>query len=295
MFEPYQRLSTDTGRLRGLGLGLALCKTLVELHGGRIWVKSRPSGGSTFGFSLPTDTAIPTAGSGGGSQLCKVLAIEDDEEIVGSVSLAFDSDWPEAALFTCTTGEEGMDWVEIEDPDIVILDLNLPDMSGFEVLRQLRLFSAVPVVVLTVREEEEDVAKALELGADDYLTKPFRKKELLARLRAQLRRHTTPDGEAPTVCGALRFDPATCQLKHGERDVNLTLIEGRIIHFLMRYPGQVVTHSRLSEAVWGEDCHSSNVSLRSHISRFRKKLETDPSDPRMILTKPGVGSGLAKP
>jgi PAS domain S-box-containing protein len=296
VFEPYHRMSGDKGRLGGLGLGLALCKRLVELHGGQIWVKSRPSGGSTFGFSLPVDTVTqPAVHLGKPGKLWKVLIIEDDQEIVDSISLAFEKDWPEAELLSTTTGEEGVDLVETKDPAIVILDLGLPDISGFEVLRQLRFFSSIPVVVLTVREAEDDVAKALEWGADDYMTKPFRKKELLARLKAQLRKQTLPDEEMPIVCGALRFDPTTSQLKCGERDVSLTVIEGRIIQYLMKYAGQVVTHTRLAEAVWDEDYDGATVSLRSHIRRLRRKLEADPGNPKLILTKAGIGYSLAKP
>jgi PAS domain S-box-containing protein len=296
VFEPYQRNSRDKRRLSGLGLGLALCKRLVELHGGQIWVKSRLRGGSTFGFSLPLDEA---SGSPSDTKrlekLWKVLIIEDDKEIVDSVSLALHKDWPEAEIVSTATGEEGLDLVETEAPAIVILDLGLPDMSGFDVLRQIRSFSSVPVVVLTVREAEEDVTKALEWGADDYMTKPFRKKELLARLKAQLRKQHFSDDETPMFCGSLCFDPATCQLRYSGRDVSLTIIEGRIIECLIRHSGQVVTYSRLAEAVWGEDHNGATVSLRSHIRRLRRKLGQDPSNPQLIMTKAGIGYSLAKP
>jgi PAS domain S-box-containing protein len=296
VFEPYQRNSRDKGRLSGLGLGLALCKRLVELHGGQIWMKSRPSRGSTFGFSLPLDAISGSVSDLKRSEkLWKVLLIEDDREIVDSVSLALHKDWPEAEIMSTATGEEGLDLVETEAPAIVILDLGLPDMSGFDVLREIRLFSSVPVVVLTVREEEDDVAKALEWGADDYITKPFRKKELLARLKAQLRKQHFYDDETPILCGSLCFDPATCQLKYDGRDVSLTIIEGRIIQCLMRHSGQVVTYSRLAEAVWGEDHTGATVSLRSHIRRLRRKLEPDPSNPQLIMTKAGIGYSLVKP
>jgi two-component system KDP operon response regulator KdpE len=228
-------------------------------------------------------------------KLWKVLIIEDDKEIVDSVSLALHKDWPEAEILSTATGEEGLDLVETEVPAIVILDLGLPDMSGFDVLRQIRSFSSVPVVVLTVREAEEDVAKALEWGADDYMTKPFRKKELLARLKAQLRKQHFSGEETPMFCGSLCFDPATCQLRYSGRDVSLTIIEGRIIECLMRHSGQVVTYSRLAEAVWGEDHTGATVSLRSHIRRLRRKLESDASNPRLIMTKAGIGYSLVKP
>jgi PAS domain S-box-containing protein len=296
VFEPYQRTSSDKGRLSGLGLGLALCKRLVELHGGQIWVKSRLRGGSIFGFSLPLDAVSGSLlESKGLDKLWKVLIIEDDKETVESVSLALHRDWPEAEIVSASTGEEGLDVLEAEHPAIVILDLGLPDMSGFDVIKEIRLFSSIPVVVLTVREDEDDVARALELGADDYIAKPFRKKELLARLKAQLRKQHFYDDDTPIVCGALCFDPATCQAKYGGKDTSLTIIEGQILHTLMKHPGQVVTHSHLAEAVWGEDYDGATVSLRSHIRRLRRKLEPDPSNPRLIITKASIGYSLAKP
>jgi PAS domain S-box-containing protein len=296
LFEPYQRTSRDRGRLGGLGLGLALCKRLVELHGGKVWAKSRLRRGSTFGFSLPLDevSGSPTD-TKRREKLWKVLIIEDDREIVDSVSLALHKDWPEAEIMSTAMGEEGLDLVETEAPTVVILDLNLPDISGFDILRQIRSFSSVPVIVLTVSEAEEDVAKALEWGADDYMTKPFRKKELLARLKAQLRKQHFANDEKPVFCGSLCFDPATCQLRYGGRDFSLTIIEGRIINCLMKQSGQVVTYSRLAEAVWGEDYSGATVSLRSHIRRLRRKLELDPSTPQLIVTKAGIGYSLVKP
>jgi len=156
------------------------------------------------------------------------------------------------------------------------------------------LWVTIAIVVLSVREDEDDIAKALEWGADDYLTKPFKKKELLARLKSQLRKQILSE-EMPTIYGALSFDPATCQLKYGQTDVSLTVIEGRIIECLMKHSGQVVTHSRLAEAAWGDDYDGATVSLRSHIVRLRRKIERDPKNPELILTKSGIGYSLAKP
>jgi two-component system KDP operon response regulator KdpE len=296
LFEPYQRLEGDRDSLGGLGLGLYLSKTLVELHGGQIWIKSRIGGGSTFGFTLP----VKTKGRRPVEQeqvkkLWKVLIIEDDREIVDSVSLTFRLRWPEAELISAGLGEEGVEMVENEAPDIVILDLGLPDMSGFDVLRQIRLFSSVPVVILTVKGEEADMVKGLEWGADEYVVKPFRQLELLARLKVQLRKQTSPDEEAPIICGPLRLDPSTFQLTHGGKEISLTIVEGRIIEHLMRNAGHVVTHTRLAEAVWGEDYPGAIDSLRVYIRYLRQKLEADPSHPKLILTKAGVGYSLAKP
>jgi PAS domain S-box-containing protein len=191
LFEPYHRLQTEPSR--GLGLGLALCRMLVELHGGQIWVRSQVGKGSTFGFSLPLETADKQAeGLEKPPKLWTVLIIEDDQNIVSTVSVAFQMRWPEAELVSTVMGEEGLHLVETENPDLVILDLGLPDIDGFDVLRRLRLFSSVPVVILTVRGDETDKVKGIELGADDYVVKPFKPQELLTRLKAQLRKSISP-------------------------------------------------------------------------------------------------------
>ena len=184
--------------------------------------------------------------------------------------------------------------VESESPDIVILDLGLPDISGFEVLRQIRRFSTVPTIILTVRAEEADVVKGLEWGADDYITKPFRQLELLARVKSMIRRHT-PAEESILTYGHLRLEPETAQLHIDEKEIALTVTENHILGHLMKNAGHVVTHSNLAEAVWGDDYPGATDSLKVHIRRLREKIETDPGKPRIILTKTGIGYFLAKP
>jgi len=225
----------------------------------------------------------------------KVLIIEDNRDIVETISLAFQIRWPEAKLVSTHLGDKGIELAQSEAPDIVILDLGLPDISGFEVLKQIRLFSVVPIIILTVKAEEADIVKGLEWGADDYVVKPFSQLELLARVKAQMREQIRPGEEPPLVCGALRFDPATRQLLHDGKEIALTRTEGHILHHLMKNAGHVVTHSSLAEEVWGEDYPGAAGGLKVYIRRLREKLEADPSAPRLILTKAGVGYLLAKP
>ena len=225
----------------------------------------------------------------------KVLIIEDDREIVEVISLAFQIRWPEVKLVSTHLGEKGVELVESENPDVVILDLGLPDTSGYDVLREIRTFSTVPILILTVRGEEPDVVRGLEWGADDYMVKPFRQLELLSRIRALTRRANSSGGETPLVYGELSFNPTTRQLSCGQKEIEITRTEGTILHQLMRNPGLVVTHSALAEALWGEDYPDATSALKVYILRLRQKLEADPSQPKLILTKSGIGYLLAKP
>jgi two-component system response regulator VicR len=225
----------------------------------------------------------------------KILLIEDDENIVETISLALQMRWPEAKLISTPLGAEGVELVEKEVPDIIILDLGLPDINGFEVLKQVRAFSFVPILILTVKAEEADIVKGLEWGADDYMVKPFRQLELLARLRTLTRRQASASAVAPLVCGPLRFNPSTRELFCGDRGVSITSTEAHILHHLMINAGRVVTHSSLAEAAWGEVYDGALNNLRVHIRRLREKLETDPDSPTLIRTKVGVGYLLAMP
>ena len=224
----------------------------------------------------------------------KVLLIEDDREIVDAISLAFQIRWPEAKIVSTRLGEKGVDKVESESPDLVILDLGLPDISGFEVLRQVRLFSSVPIIILTVRSEETDVVKGLEWGADDYIIKPFRQLELLARVKALIRRKE-PLEEESLAYGSLQLDVTSGTLNCAGKEINLTVTESHILSHLMKNAGHAVTHSSLAESVWGDDYPGATDSLKVHIRRLREKIEADPSHPVLILTRTGVGYLLSKP
>jgi two-component system response regulator VicR len=225
----------------------------------------------------------------------KILVIEDDQQIVEAISLAFQIRWPEAKLITTHLGEKGIELVEKEKPEIVILDLGLPDINGFEVLKQIRLFSDLPILILTARTEESDIVKGLEWGADDYMVKPFRQLELLSRIKALTRRRSSPGIDTPVTVGKLNFNPSTGQLIIDQKEISLTPTEGRILHHLMRNAGQVITHASLADAVWGEDYPGPVDSLKVYIRRLREKLESQPQEPKLIVTKAGVGYLLVKP
>jgi len=225
----------------------------------------------------------------------KILIIENDQGIVEAISLAFQIRWPEAKLVSTNLGEKGIELVESENPDVVIVDLGLDDISGFDVLKQIRLFSTVPVLILTVRSDEADIVKGLEWGADDYVIKPFRQLELLSRIKSVIRRQHPSAGEKTLVCGQLRFDFSIGQLFYGEKEISLTRTEGSILHRLMKNEGQVVTHSALAESIWGDDYPGAADSIKVYIRRLREKLEADPGHPQIILTKSGIGYLLVKP
>lgn len=225
----------------------------------------------------------------------RALIIEDDPGIVESISLALQIRWPETQIVSTHLGKKGIDLAGSEDPDIIILDLGLPDISGFDVLKQVRSFSSAPIIILTVKADEADIVKGLEWGADDYIVKPCGQLELLARVRARIRDKSRSVKEAPLSYGALRFNPSTHHLTIENREIKLTTIEAHIMHHLMKNAGQVVTYSSLAEEVWGEDYPGSIDSLRVHIRRLREKVESDPGQPQFILTKASIGYFLAKP
>ncbi len=224
----------------------------------------------------------------------KFLIIEDDEVIGETVSLALKMRWSQATIITTKLGEKGVDLVDSEDPDLVLLDLGLPDINGFDVLRKIRCFSKVPVIIVTARGDETDVVKGLEWGANDYIVKPFRQMELLARIQAQIRK-TSDEGHEEIVYGSLHLYVNDCILYRNKRKINLTLTECRILSQLMLQRGNVIVHSKLCEVIWGEEFIGAEESLRVHIRRLRAKLEEDPTNPKVILIKSRVGYYLSLP
>ncbi len=220
----------------------------------------------------------------------KALIIEDERKIIDAVRVAFEFRWQDASLIDGTTGKTGINLVKNESPDIVILDLNLPDMSGFDVLREIRKFSSVPVIVLTVRSDDEDMLKGLEYGADDYIIKPFNYMNLLARIKAVLRRtESIPfSGEQNNAVNSrITIDFVNQKVKVGNQPVVLTPFEYRLLVLLARNNGSIVDYDRISMEVWGKEYSGDNNHIRIFIRRLRHKLGDEPPD--MIINKRGSG------
>ncbi|MBT3362479.1 MAG: response regulator transcription factor [Chloroflexi bacterium] len=227
----------------------------------------------------------------------KLLIVEDNPEIIEAVSFCFELRWPEVSVVSTETGNKGVELAETESPDLIILDLGLPDINGFEVLRQIRLFSDVPVIILTVRSENMDKIKGLEMGADDFVVKPFSHMELLARVKAVLRRSQMPElrgEEKPFNNGRIRIDFTSREITVNNNPVKLTPIEYNLLYQMVRNEGRVLTHRFLLEKVWGEEYVDATDYLKKYIQRLRQKLEDDAESPSLILTERGVGYKLIK-
>ena len=196
------------------------------------------------------------------------------------------------AVFEADSGQTALSSVPAVRPDLVILDLGLPDVDGVEVTRLLRQWTPIPIVILSVRGQEADKIAALDAGADDYVTKPFGVGELLARMRVALR-HTIPATEEPVfVAGDLAVDLARREVRLGGREVQLTPTEYDLLRVLVTHAGKVLTHRQLLREVWGIGYEQETHMLRVNISNLRRKLEPDPTRPRYIRTEPGVGYRL---
>ena len=192
----------------------------------------------------------------------KILVVEDDKNIVETLSIALGIRWPDAAVITTELGQEGIRIVQEEVPDAVVLDIGLPDISGYDVLKEIRSFSNVPVIILTLRHEEADIIRGLELGADDYQVKPFRPMELLSRIQAQVRRVNPALAEKPMRCGSLQFTPLNRKVFFKKREIHLTSTESLILNELIRNSDKAVTYSRLCEVIWGIEYPDSIDGLR---------------------------------
>jgi two-component system KDP operon response regulator KdpE len=219
-----------------------------------------------------------------------VLAVDDDRGILRTLSINL-----RARGYDVETAGDGRSALQIVDermPDLVILDLGLPDVDGVAVLRRLREFTDVPVVVLSARQESDDKVEALDLGADDYVTKPFDTEELFARVRAALRRKSTGDAPLVVSAGNVHLDVTERRATRDGEDVRLTPTEWHIVEALARREGRLVRQSELLHEVWGPGYDRETNYLRVYLAQLRRKLERDPSRPELFLTDPGIGYRL---
>lgn len=226
----------------------------------------------------------------------RILCIDDSVDILEVLGLSLRMRWPEAEVLKAEDGPTALTMVERETPDLVIVDLGLPGMDGYEIIRRIRLFSTVPIIVLSVRDEEQDIVKALEMGADDYITKPFGHLQLLARIQAIIRRTAaTPNGhEETTDLGKLRIEPSTRRVYLRGKPVALTPTEYTILYHLARNADRVLTHQALITKVWGTDAADGCHLLTVHMNNLRSKLGEIAGEPLLIITERGVGYRLAK-
>ncbi len=228
----------------------------------------------------------------------KVLVVEDDPAIVEIVSLAFEFRWPGWVLSSTDSGVKAVEMVETELPDVVILDLGLPDTDGIEVLQEIRRFSNVPIVILTARTEDSAVVRGLETGADDYVTKPFDSMVLLARVKNALGRTHMPQlrGEQRRIDAVrLTIDLSAHMVALDNKPVALTATEWKLLSELVRNESRLVTQEQLAERLWGENAFEAQSTIRSYVARLRTKLGDDPQNPRIILTERGTGYRFIRP
>jgi two-component system KDP operon response regulator KdpE len=222
----------------------------------------------------------------------RVLVVDDEPAILRAVRTNLHRH--DFEVDTATSGGEALDRYDRFHPDLVLLDLGLPDMEGFAVIRALRARVSTPIIVLSVRGAERDKVAALDLGADDYLTKPFGVDELLARIRVALRHAAGPTHEAGAIfrSGDLVVDLERRQVTVADREVHLTPTEYELLKAFISHPNKVLTDRMLLQRVWGASYGSEDHYLHVYLARLRKKLEADPQNPRFLLTEPGVGYRL---
>ena len=219
----------------------------------------------------------------------KILVVEDERTIADILVFNLEREGYEAA--SAGDGPAGLKMALEGAPDLILLDVMLPEMDGFEVLRQVRAQSQVPVIMLTAREEESDKVDALEMGADDYITKPFSMRELMARVKANMRRTVSAEAEAPAAAkeGKLVISPEQSAVYKNGKPLDLSVREYDILNYLSKTPGRVIAREELMEKVWGYEYYGDLRAVDVAIRRLREKVEDEPAQPKYIITKRGMG------
>jgi two-component system KDP operon response regulator KdpE len=233
-------------------------------------------------------------GTTAGRRAATALVIDDEPYIRRAVRNALAGDFEH--VFEAETAAEGIDQAAARRPDVVILDLALPDADGFTVCREIRKWSSAPIIVLSARHSEAEKVRLLNEGADDYVTKPFSPAELLARVKAQLRRarmSETPNGQGLVRIDGLEIDNASRIVRRDGEEIHLTPTEWELLRAFVRQAGRTLTHRQLFSAVWARSSGDPQQYLRVYVASLRRKLESDPVRPRLIITEPGVGYRFA--
>jgi two-component system KDP operon response regulator KdpE len=222
----------------------------------------------------------------------RVLVVDDEAAILRFLKPALEANGYE--MISADSVAEALKRAAAEAPDIVLLDLGLPDGDGKDVIRQARQWSDVPIIVLSAREREAEKIEALDLGADDYVNKPFNVGELMARMRAALRHRMQRKSEVPVLrTGDIEVDAVRHRVTRGGAEVKLTPKEFELLSFLARHAGRVLTHRQILTAVWGPAHTEDTQYLRVYVGQLRQKIEEQPDDPRIVLTEPGIGYRIA--
>ena len=303
LFKKFSRVD-DGGRERkvaGEGLGLAICKGIVEAHGGRIWAESAgEERGTRITFTIPE--AVDAAREATGDTLVaapgdqsRILAVDDEPQVLWLLrNILSDQGYK---LFGTGSPDEMMHLLEVEQPQLVLLDLMLPGTSGFELMSRIREVSDAPIIFLSANDQEENVVKALTMGADDYMTKPFSSTELLARVASSLRKRRgtgTSMPRQPFKLGDLAIDYTDRSVTVSGRPVQLSATEHKLLFELSNSAGRVLTRDQILQRVWGTGYSGQGELLRATVKNLRRKLGDQASDPRYIFTEPRVGYRMAK-
>ena len=309
LFKKFSQVHDDgRRRLSGSGLGLAICKGIVEAHGGRIWAESEGEGaGTTVAFTVPVasesdDTSSDTSRRAEhlgrvrrAGERTRILAVDNEPQILRHLQNSL----TKTGYQTIVTSDPSdvVSLIEMEEPDLVLLDLMLSGTSGFDLLKQIREVSGVPVIMLSARERVEDTVRALRMGADDYIGKPFSPSELLARIEAALRRRVRPDQIEmlqPYRMDGLTIDFTRRRVIVDEEEVRLTATEYKLLYELATNAGRILTHDQILQRVWGPEYSGETQLVRAFIRNLRRKLKDDANAPTYIFTEPQVGYRMAK-
>ena len=303
LFRKFSRLG-DASReqhVAGEGLGLAICKGIVEAHGGRIWAESGGEGlGTRITFMVPVaanaSQQSASDASAGQQTDWRILAVDDEPQALWLLrNILSDHGY---TVFGTGNPDEMMHLLEMEQPHLVLLDLMMPGTSGFDLMTRIRDVSQAPIIFLSANDQDENVAKALRMGADDYIIKPYSSTELLTRVVASLRKRgaaATPMPRQAYHLGDLTIDYADRSVTVSDRPVQLSRTEYKLLFELSTNAGRVLTHSQILQRVWGEGYFGDSQLLRAAVKNLRHKLRDDAKNPRYVFTEPRVGYRMAKP